>query len=300
MPSKRELLQVLREVRRRHDGGLTLEQLAERAGWSPFHLHRTFSEMVGETPKGYSLRLRLERAAARLVSTRDSVLDIALATGFRSHEVFTRAFRRQFGQTPASYRTAALPGASTVTRARHAAFVEAAGPCVALFHLSTNPTHRSVTMPTLSIERREIAAQPILFARLRPGRHELSSAIGEGLGKVFPYSQSAGLAIAGRPFTRYLSTGPGLFSIEVGIPIASAGPGRGEVEAGSLPGGPVAVAMHAGSYDQLVETYAALQRWIEANGFRIGGPPWESYITDPAEFPDPADWKTEVYWPLEK
>ncbi|MGH9147242.1 MAG: helix-turn-helix transcriptional regulator, partial [Vicinamibacterales bacterium] len=106
MPSKRELLQVLREVRRRHDAGLTLEQLAERAGWSPFDLHRTFSEMVGETPKGYSLRLRLERAAARLVSTRDSVLDIALATGFRSHEVFTRAYRRQFGQTPASYRTA--------------------------------------------------------------------------------------------------------------------------------------------------------------------------------------------------
>ena len=142
-------------------------------------------------------------------------------------------------------------------------------------------------MPTLSIERREIAAQPMLFARLRPGRHELSSAIGEGLGKVFPYSQSAGLAIAGRPFTRYLSTGPGLFNIEVGIPIASAGPGRGEVEAGSLPGGPVAVAMHAGSYDQLVETYAALQRWIEANGFRIGGPPWESCTS-----PTPRNFRT--------
>jgi hypothetical protein len=34
-------------------------------------------------------------------------------------------------------------------------------------------------MPTLSIERREITAQPILFVRLRPGRHELSPAIGE-------------------------------------------------------------------------------------------------------------------------
>jgi AraC family transcriptional regulator len=228
------------------------------------------------------------------------VLDTALAAGFQSHEVFTRAFRRHFGRTPANYRSVAFAGASADTRTRHAAFIDAAGPCVALFHLSINPTRRRVTMPTLSIERREITAQPILFVRLRPGRHELSSAIGEGLGKAFPYSQSAGLAVAGRPFTRYLSTGPGLYSIEVGMPIASAGPGKGDVEAGSLPGGPVAVAVHAGSYDQLVETYAALQRWIEANGFRIGGPPWESYLTDPAEFPDPADWRTEVYWPLEK
>ena len=63
-------------------------------------------------------------------------------------------------------------------------------------------------MPTLSIERREIAPQHILFVRLRAGRHEIANAIGEGLGKAFPYSQRLGLAIAGRPFTRYLSTGP--------------------------------------------------------------------------------------------
>jgi AraC family transcriptional regulator len=56
--------------------------------------------------------------------------------------------------------------------------------------------------------------------------------------------------------------------------------------------------MHAGSYDTLTETYAAVERWIESNGYRIGGPPWESYITDPADLPDPADWRTEVYWPL--
>ena len=82
-------------------------------------------------------------------------------------------------------------------------------------------------MPTLSIERREIAAQNILFVRLRAGRHEIANAIGEGLGKAFPYSQRLGLAIAGRPFTRYLSTGPGLFSIEVGMPVATAPQGRG-------------------------------------------------------------------------
>ena len=153
-------------------------------------------------------------------------------------------------------------------------------------------------MPTLTIERREMSAQPVLLVRMRAARHELAKAIGEGLGKAFPYAQSAGLA--GRPFTRYLSAGPGLLDIEVGVPTAKAAPGKGDVEAGSLPGGPVAVALHAGSYDQLVETYAALERWIDSNGFRSGGAPWESYITDPAEFPDPGDWRTEIYWPLEK
>ena len=46
------------------------------------------------------------------------------------------------------------------------------------------------------------------------------------------------------------------------------------------------------------DTYAAMHRWAEQNGFELGGAPWESYITDPAEHPDPANWRTEIYWPL--
>jgi AraC family transcriptional regulator len=298
MPSPRDLLQVVRQIRHRR-AGTTLDQLASRAGWSPFHLHRAFRAMVRETPKQYALRLQLQRAAAQLVSSNDSILDVAIAVGFNSHEVFTRAFRRHFGVTPASYRARALEGASAETRSRHVALVQTSGPCFGLFHVPTSSSGRP-SMPTLSIERREIAPQHILFVRLRVARHELSSAIGEGLGQAFPYSQRVGVAIAGRPFTRYQSTGPGLYRIEVGMPVATATSGESRVESGTLPGGPVAVAMHAGPYDTLTETYAALERWIEANGYRTGGAPWESYITDPADLPDPADWRTEVYWPLEQ
>ena len=278
--------------------GSRLDQLAARAGWSPFHLHRAFRAMVRETPKQYALRLQLQQAATRLVSSDDSILDVALEVGFNSHEVFTRAFRRHFGVTPGAYRARALADASAETRSRHVALVHTSGPCFGLYHVATSSLRRS-SMPTLSIERREIAPQHFLFVRLRVARHELASAIGEGLGKAFPYAMRSGLAIAGRPLTRYLSTGPGLHSIEVGMPVATAATGEGDVEAGSLPGGPIAVAMHGGPYDQLTETYAALERWIEANGYRIGGAPWESYITDPADLPDPADWRTEVYWPLQ-
>lgn len=298
MPSERDLLHLLGDIRSRLDASPTLQDLAQRAGWSPFHLHRAFRRMVRETPKQYLLRLRLERAAARLVSTDEPVLDIAVATGFASHEVFTRAFRRHFGRTPTSYRAAALAGAPAAARSRHVALTDQTGPCIGLFHLPINRSSRRPSMPTLSINRQPLAEQPAVFVRLRTARHELAAAIAEGLGKSFTYAQKAGLAIAGRPFTRYLSSGPGLLTIEAGAPLAAPATGEGDIEAGALPGGPAAVAVHAGSYDQLGETYAALERWMEENGFRAAGPPWESYITDPADFPDPGDWRTEVYWPL--
>jgi AraC family transcriptional regulator len=287
-------------MRRRLDANLSLDELASRAGWSPFHLHRAFTRMVGETPKQYTLRLRLEGAAARLLAGDDSIVDVALAAGFSSHAVFTRAFRRYFGRTPAGYRAMALVGASPEVRARHRAMTDATGPCVGLFHLSVDRAHsnRRAVMPTLSLERRDLTSQPVLIMRCRVSRAELQSAIGTSLGGVYGHCQRVGLPLDGRPFTRYLSTGPGLLEIECGKPLAAPAAGEGPIEAATLPGGPVLVAMHGGPYDQLNETYVAMERWMDANGVRPGGAPWESYITDPADHPDPADWRTEVYWPL--
>jgi len=65
-----------------------------------------------------------------------------------------------------------------------------------------------------------------------------------------------------------------------------------------LPGGPAAVAVHMGAYDKLQDTYAAIERWMQQQGVRAAGAPWESYITDPAEHPDPAKWRTDVFWPI--
>jgi effector-binding domain-containing protein len=72
------------------------------------------------------------------------------------------------------------------------------------------------------------------------------------------------------------------------------------MEAGFLPAGPVALGIHAGAYEQLKDTNAAIERWIETQGYQVGGPHWEWYVTDPGQHPDPADWRTEVYWPLAK
>jgi AraC family transcriptional regulator len=86
---------------------LQLASLARQSGYSPFHFHRRFVSVVGETPMRHVSRLRLERAAYLLAITDDPVLSVALQVGFEAHETFTRAFRRHFGMPPTAYRRAA-------------------------------------------------------------------------------------------------------------------------------------------------------------------------------------------------
>lgn len=297
MPTEQEILQLLRDIRSRLDEDVSLDALAARAGWSRFHFHREFRAVTGETPKQYTLRLRVERAANRLLTSTEPIMTVAAAGGFASHEVFTRAFRRHFNCTPAEYRSRGRSRMAPVARLTHADVTTSTGPCAGLYHITIDPPRRR-EMPMLSIERRDLAAQPVLFARLRTARHELAQAIGQGVGLVFTYAQRAGIALSGKPYTRYISMGPGLMTIEVGFRISAAASGEGEVEAGELPAGSAVVAMHGGAYDQLGETYAAAERWMGDNALQPGAPPWELYVTDPAEHPDPADWRTEVYWPV--
>ena len=291
-------VEVLRRLRQQPDAAVPLATLARATGASRFQVQRRFEQVAGETPKAYTLRLRVEGAAAQLAATDDTVLDVALAHGFGSHEVFTRAFVRQFGRTPRAYRQAARAAAGAAARARHRQVVAATGPCLRLFHMPTRMDEARIAMPTLSIERQEIAAQPVLFVRARSARHELATAIGAGIGQSYQHAHKAGGAMSGPPFTRYAELGAGLLTIESGVPLATPLAGEGAVEAGTLPGGPAVVAMHAGPYEQLSETYAAIERWMEANGARPGGAPWESYVTDPADHPNQADWRTAVYWPI--
>jgi len=84
---------------------LSLERLARVAAFSPFHFHRIFRAITGETLSAFVQRLRLERAALALVHRRDdSVLAVALDHGFASAATFARAFRGHFGMSATAWR----------------------------------------------------------------------------------------------------------------------------------------------------------------------------------------------------
>jgi AraC family transcriptional regulator len=299
------ILALLRRVQSRLDQDLSLGALASAARRSPFELHRAFRRVVGETAKQYTLRLRLDRAAAELLAGRRTILDLALASGFESHEVFTRAFRRRFGMSPRDYRGRGLavgdrPDGGHPLAARHAEVVRRTAPCIGLHHLRTQDSGRNHMTVSVTVSRRELASQAALVIRRRIQASEIAATLGEILPRVFTHAQRAGIPLAGPPFARYLSVGRGLMTIEAGMAIAVPAAGEGEIEAIELPGGPAAFAVHAGPYDSLSETHAAIEAWIESGGHRSRGAPWEVYVTDPADHPDPADWRTEVFWPLER
>lgn len=95
---------ALHWVEERLEEPVTLADIAAVAGLSPHHFHRIFRAVVGESPKAHLRRLRLERAVYRLKVSSDTVLDIALESGFTTPETFTRAFVRRFELSPSEYR----------------------------------------------------------------------------------------------------------------------------------------------------------------------------------------------------
>src|SRR5262245_37440578 len=80
---------------------LRLEDVARAAGFSPFHFHRIFSGLMGETLGAFIRRVRLERALFLMSHRKSATLtSIALACGFSSSSDFSRAFRAQYGVAP--------------------------------------------------------------------------------------------------------------------------------------------------------------------------------------------------------
>jgi transcriptional regulator GlxA family with amidase domain len=85
-------------------GARPVDAMARAACFSRRQFHRLMVQLLGETPGSHQRRLRLDRGAWLLLTSCVTVLEIALETGFESHETFTRAFRARFGETPSAFR----------------------------------------------------------------------------------------------------------------------------------------------------------------------------------------------------
>ncbi len=101
---KERILKVLVFIQRNLDSELSLDEFARVAHFSPYHFHRVFRGIVGESLQEHIRRLRLERAAMRLKHTDWTVLEIALEACDETHEPFTRAFRTVYDCSPSRFR----------------------------------------------------------------------------------------------------------------------------------------------------------------------------------------------------
>ena len=82
---------------------ITLKEIADRAGYSPWHAGRIFKEQTGKTLFEYIRVLRLTKAALILRKGEEKIIDVAMDFVFDSHEGFTRAFTKEFGISPKTY-----------------------------------------------------------------------------------------------------------------------------------------------------------------------------------------------------
>src|SRR5215467_12429620 len=95
---------VLDYIGRHLEDDLSLARLSAISCFSPFHFHRIFQAVTGETLNSYVRRARLERAVAIMkASPRKRVTDIALEAGYAGTAEFSRAFRNHFDRTASSW-----------------------------------------------------------------------------------------------------------------------------------------------------------------------------------------------------
>jgi AraC-like DNA-binding protein len=111
VPPARHLLRAKDLVDARYAQPLDVGDMAGAAGLSRAHFSREFRRTFGESPHGYLLTRRLERAAALLRNTDRSVAEICFSVGLRSVGSFTSSFGRVYGRSPTAYR-ASFPPAS--------------------------------------------------------------------------------------------------------------------------------------------------------------------------------------------
>lgn len=99
-----KLLSIIEMMENNIEQPIPITQLAKRSGLSQRQLERLFSENLQQSPVQFYIARRLEHARRLLMQSDVSVIQIALASGFASHEHFSRSYKAQFGCSPAQER----------------------------------------------------------------------------------------------------------------------------------------------------------------------------------------------------
>lgn len=273
------------------DDALELEALARVACLSPFHFHRVFRGMVGETPLELTRRLRLERAASRLKDRQQAITEIAFDAGYETHEAFTRAFRAWYSTSPSGFRLRKYPR------------IELASACG--IHFSANGVIPAFIARDSGGQAMDVDITQMPELRVGAVRHvgpynQIPKAF-ERLGAIAGPAgllRQAGSMVAiyhddpeTTPQDQLRSDAALVVPEGVKLP-------EGLVEQ-HIAAGRYARTLHVGPYEQLGDAWARfLGEWIPGSGNRIGdGVSYEIYLNTPEQVPE-AQLRTELYVPL--
>ncbi len=288
---RQRILRVLVHIQQRLDEALLLDELARVAHFSPYHFHRIFRGMVGESVKEHVRRLRLERAAQRLKTTDQKVTRIAFDAGYEAHEAFTRAFGAMFGESPSRFREI------------HRAVPYPASPSGVHFDPDGRverfePSGKGDQPMEVKIE----TIQPMRVAFMRHvGPYDQ---VGQTWNKLCAWAGPQGLI---GPQTMMLGvchddpdvTPPDKIRYDACLTVAASVQPEGEVGVQEVEGGEYAVVIHRGPYEKLSESYARLcGNWLPNSGRELrSAPAFEVYRNSPHDTP-PEDLITEIHLPL--
>jgi AraC family transcriptional regulator len=287
---KRRMLRVLVHIQQHLDESLQLEELAGLACFSPYHFHRVFKGMVGESVKEYVRRLRLERAASQLKLGSASVVDIALGAGYDSHEAFTRTFKTAFGTAPSQYRLACR-----VELARAPSGVHFQEPITVRFRTLRRGGNMKVEIKQLKPMRVAFMRHVGPYAEVGKTWEQFLTVMGkEGY-------------LGGNPMMLGIChddpevTPPPRLRYDACLTVGEDFGPSGDIGAQTVAGGAYAVTTHIGPYNQLGRTYAEfLGQWMPRSGRELRNAPcFEVYANDPRDT-DPEELLTDIYAPLQE
>ena len=280
------------------DEALDLGSLARGASLSPFHFHRIFRGMIGETPLELQRRLRLERAALQLCQPDTTVTTVAFGAGYESHEAFTRAFRAAYGTSPSEYRQARHAAERACVRPPQ---IEIAAPCSVHFQAEGS------TQPLVFDQGASMNVDVKRLSEIRTATvHHIGSysRISEAFARLGEIAGRAGL-IRGEPTMLAIyhddpeTTPEAELSSHAALVVSNTAQIPADLGEQRLPAGRYACALHVGPYEQLGDAWARLMgQWLPQSGERVGpGVPFEIYLNTPLEVPK-HELRTELYVPL--
>jgi AraC family transcriptional regulator len=257
------------------DDDLDLTRLADVACLSPYHWHRIYHAMKGETVAVTVRRLRLHRATGWLANTEMPIDEVAARSGLGSVESFTRIFKSAYGMPPAKYRREGS-------------------------HRWFDPEAKDRSSPMQHVEIRTL---PQMQAATIPHRGSYME-IDRAFEKLFGALGARNLLGPGlRMFGIYYDDPASVAEVELrsraAIVAASTLPIEAPLEQATIIGGQYAVLRHKGPYADMRGAYDWLYgTWLLQSGREPADAPCvEEYLNTPRDTP-PADLLSDICLPL--